>query len=89
MVNPEFWACMHRQAQADAAALESPPVPPAGDLRDGGMPADVLRALEGESARKVRRDGQHGEWLTIAPDGLGLAWALPAEMCEPPQGEPE
>jgi hypothetical protein len=63
--------------------VEPPPTPPAGDLRDGGMPADVLRALDGESARKVRRDGQHGEWLTIAPDGLGLAFALPAEMCEP------
>jgi hypothetical protein len=60
---------MHRQAQADAAAVE--PVPPG-----------------------TRIDGKYGSWrttgpLTIAPDGLGLAFALPAEMCEGPQGESE
>jgi hypothetical protein len=42
----------------------------------------------------TRIDGQFGSWRTtgplqIAPDGLGLAWALPAEMCEGPQGESE
>lgn len=91
--------------------VEPPPTPPAGDLRDGGLPADVLRALDGESARKVRVDGKHGEWrasdnifenprmtldvlkeleprfptqiIKVAPDGLGLAFALPPEMCEP------
>jgi hypothetical protein len=37
-----------------------------------------------------RVNGVYGSWRTtgplqIAPDGLGLAWALPAEMCEVPK----